>query len=203
MQVLLKCLLKQNRWGYESRTGITVSFVEKQSSEGSSQRLHIMKKTESTTSSAVLHKSKVKQNVTKPKGIKAINHKSGRWGERAAQRVHRHGVTCPSKAVSRPGQIFMPNTSPTAVPLMVLSANTHLSTCLDLLYSPDCCLALPKYSHKTSIFVVATGCLFFKFFSTSQPSGTLLQGTGSGVPLLPTKLKSSNLTSHCIFSTHY
>lgn len=67
MQVLLKCLLKQNRWGYESRTGITVSFVEKQSSEGSSQRLHIMKKTESTTSSAVLHKSKVKQNVTKPK----------------------------------------------------------------------------------------------------------------------------------------
>lgn len=66
MQVLLKCILKQNRWGYESRTGITVS-PEKQSSEGSSQRLHIMKKTESTTSSAVLQKSKVKQNVTKPK----------------------------------------------------------------------------------------------------------------------------------------
>lgn len=50
-----------NKRGEQSRTGITVS-LEKQSSEGSSQRLHIMKKTESTTRSAVLHKSETKHN---------------------------------------------------------------------------------------------------------------------------------------------
>lgn len=61
MQVLLKSILKQRRWGYKSTTGITVT-LEKQSSEGSPQRLDTMKKTESTTSSAVLQKSETKHN---------------------------------------------------------------------------------------------------------------------------------------------
>lgn len=93
-----------------------------------------MKKTKSTTCCAVLHESKLIQNIIKQKS------ESSQLFIKAADECTQLQKACtdtefthPSYTMSRPGRMFMPNASHSAVPLTVLSATTHLTPGLVLL----------------------------------------------------------------------